>query len=36
MPITLAEEQDSLEPGDRVLLLGIGSGINAMATEILW
>lgn len=36
VPITLAEEQDSLEPGDRVLLLGIGSGINAMATEILW
>ncbi len=36
VPITLAEEAESLEPGDRVLLLGIGSGINAMATEILW
>jgi 3-oxoacyl-[acyl-carrier-protein] synthase-3 len=36
VPITLAEEVDSLEPGDRVLLLGIGSGINAMATEIIW
>lgn len=36
VPITLAEEVDSLQPGDRVLLLGIGSGINAMATEILW
>lgn len=36
VPITLAEEVDSLEPGDRVLLLGIGSGINAMATEVIW
>ncbi len=36
VPITLAEEAASLRPGDRVLLLGIGSGINAMATEILW
>lgn len=36
VPITLAEEAESLQPGDRVLLLGIGSGINAMATEILW
>ncbi len=36
VPITLAEEVDSLHQGDRVLLLGIGSGINAMATEILW
>lgn len=36
VPITLAAEVDSLSPGDRVLLLGIGSGINAMATEIIW
>ena len=36
VPITLAEEADSLSPGDRVLLLGLGSGINAMATEIIW
>ncbi len=36
VPITLAEEAASLQSGDRVLLLGIGSGINAMATEILW
>lgn len=36
IPITLAGEVDSLQPGDRVLLLGIGSGINAMATEIVW
>ena len=34
--ITLAEEADSLEAGDRVLMLVIGSGINAMATEIIW
>lgn len=36
VPITLAEEADSLQAGDRVLLMGIGSGINAMATEIVW
>ena len=36
VPITLAGEVESLQPGHRVLLLGIGSGINAMATEILW
>ena len=36
VPITLAENMDTLSPGDRVLLLGIGSGINAMATEIIW
>ena len=36
IPITLAGEVDSLQSGDRVLLLGIGSGINAMATEIIW
>ncbi len=36
VPITLAEHVDSLSPGDRVLMLGIGSGINAMATEVVW
>lgn len=36
VPITLAGAADTLEPGDRVLCLGIGSGINASATEILW
>lgn len=36
IPITLSEETAKLEPGDRVLCLGMGSGINAMATEILW
>jgi 3-oxoacyl-[acyl-carrier-protein] synthase-3 len=36
IPITLADVQDTLEPGDRVLCLGIGSGMNASATEIVW
>lgn len=36
IPITLSMEQDKLEAGDRVMLLGMGSGINAMATELLW
>lgn len=36
IPITLSMEQDKLEPGDRVMLLGMGSGINAMATELIW
>lgn len=36
IPITLSEEASKLEPGDRVLCLGMGSGINAMVTEILW
>ncbi len=36
VPITLAGAQETLQPGDRVLCLGIGSGINASATEIRW
>ena len=36
VPITLAAEVDSLEPGDRVLCMGIGSGLNAAFTEIAW
>ena len=36
VPFTLAGEVDSLEPGDRVLLMGIGSGLNAACTEIAW
>jgi 3-oxoacyl-[acyl-carrier-protein] synthase III len=28
--------QDDIRPGDRVLCLGIGSGLNTSATEILW
>jgi len=36
IPITLSMEAESLEPGDKVLLLGIGSGINASAIELIW
>jgi acyl-CoA:acyl-CoA alkyltransferase len=33
---TLAGEADSLAPGDRVLLMGIGSGLNASCIEVRW
>lgn len=33
---TLAGDKDSLEPGDRVLLMGIGSGLNASCLEVRW
>jgi len=36
LPITLAEQAGSLAPGDRVLLMGVGSGLNTTMTEILW
>jgi 3-oxoacyl-[acyl-carrier-protein] synthase III len=36
VPFTLAGEQDSLDDGDRVLLMGIGSGLNASCLEIAW
>jgi len=36
IPITMDSVQDSLKPGDRILCLGIGSGMNASATEIVW
>ncbi len=36
VPFTLAREVQELEPGDRVLLMGIGSGLNASCTEIRW
>ncbi|RBY83900.1 3-oxoacyl-ACP synthase III [Geodermatophilus sp. TF02-6] len=36
VPFTLAGEQDSLALGDRVLLMGIGSGLNASCVEIAW
>jgi 3-oxoacyl-[acyl-carrier-protein] synthase III len=36
IPITLAMYQDRIERGDRVILLGMGSGINAAAAEIRW
>jgi 3-oxoacyl-[acyl-carrier-protein] synthase III len=36
VPFTLAGESDSLSPGDRVLLMGIGSGLNACCLELAW
>jgi 3-oxoacyl-[acyl-carrier-protein] synthase III len=36
VPITLVEEQDSLRSGDRVLLMGVGSGINTAMLELAW
>ncbi len=36
IPMTLSREVDSLGSGDKVLLLGIGSGINAMGIELIW
>lgn len=36
VPITLALSQDRIEPGARVLCMGIGSGLNVSALELLW
>jgi acyl-CoA:acyl-CoA alkyltransferase len=36
VPFTLAGEVDRLTDGDRVLLMGIGSGLNALCLEIAW
>ncbi len=36
VPFTLAAQADELESGNRVLLMGIGSGLNASCTEIVW
>lgn len=36
LPITLAREVDSLSSGDRVLCLGVGSGLNTAMLEIIW
>jgi len=36
VPYTLAGEAQELVPGDRVLLMGIGSGLNASCTELRW
>jgi 3-oxoacyl-[acyl-carrier-protein] synthase III len=36
IPITLAEEQESLKKGDRVLLMGVGSGLNTAMMELAW
>jgi 3-oxoacyl-[acyl-carrier-protein] synthase-3 len=36
IPITLAGVQSELSDGDRVLCMGIGSGLNTSFTEIVW
>jgi 3-oxoacyl-[acyl-carrier-protein] synthase-3 len=36
VPFTLASQADTLVDGDRVLLMGIGSGLNACCLEIAW
>ena len=36
IPITLVEEQQSLRKGDRVLLMGVGSGLNTAMMELAW
>ena len=36
IPITLASVADTLSPGDSVLCLGIGSGLNAGLIELAW
>jgi 3-oxoacyl-[acyl-carrier-protein] synthase-3 len=36
IPITLVEEQARLNAGDRVLLMGVGSGLNTAMMELAW
>jgi 3-oxoacyl-[acyl-carrier-protein] synthase-3 len=36
IPITLAQEAKDLRSGDRVLLMGVGSGLNTAMMEIAW
>ncbi len=36
IPYTLAAQADVLSAGDRVLLMGAGSGLNACCAEIVW
>ena len=36
VPFTLAGEQGNLDDGDRVLLMGVGSGLNVSCLEIAW
>jgi 3-oxoacyl-[acyl-carrier-protein] synthase III len=36
VPFTLATEQHTLDDGDRVLLMGVGSGLNTACLEIAW
>lgn len=36
IPITLAKHQENIAEGERVLLLGMGSGINSAVAELRW
>jgi len=36
VPLTLARESESLGSGERVLCMGIGSGLNTSFTELVW
>jgi 3-oxoacyl-[acyl-carrier-protein] synthase-3 len=36
IPITLASVADRIQPGERVLCMGMGSGLNASGLEIVW
>ena len=36
IPITLASVSDQIAAGERVLCMGIGSGLNTSFTEIVW
>lgn len=36
LPLTLAHNVDLLNSGDRVLCMGVGSGLNTCALEIVW
>lgn len=36
VPMTLAKHQPHIERGDRVLLLGVGSGLNTAFMEVQW
>jgi len=36
IPITLEQEAASLNRGDRILLMGVGSGLNTAMLELAW
>ncbi|MEI7858930.1 MAG: 3-oxoacyl-ACP synthase III [Acidimicrobiales bacterium] len=36
VPYTLSTVADQITPGERVLLMGIGSGLNCAAVELIW
>ncbi|MFD1713354.1 3-oxoacyl-ACP synthase III [Amnibacterium flavum] len=36
IPMTLAEEAPTLKRGDRVLMMGVGSGLNTAMMELAW